>query len=65
MNKAIEYARDIIRKQKVLDTTTNYYIKRDYNKSIRRSARELKHYCKAKGISYEVVLSKAFIDKLP
>lgn len=65
MNKAIEYAKDIIRKQKVLDTTTNFYVKRDYSKSIRRSAKELKYYCKAKGISYEAVFSKAFIDKLP
>lgn len=57
MNKAIEYANEIKRKQKVVNTTDNPYLKRDYEKNIKRSIRQLRWYCKEKGLNFYYIMS--------
>ena len=57
MNKAIEYANEIKRKQKVAKAIDNPYLKRDYEKSIKCSIRQLRWYCKEKGLNFYYVMS--------
>lgn len=64
MNKAIEFAQEIRKKQEIINNTNSRYLKTDLSKSVKRSIKELKYYCKLKGINY-CELSKEFIDKLP
>ena len=64
MNRAIEFAKDIKQKQEIIKSTKSKYLKTDLSKSVKRSIKELKYYCKLKGINY-CELSKEFIDKLP
>ena len=59
MNKAIEAAKEIERKQKALQKTKSDKLKSDYGKSIRRSMNELRYYCRCKGISYSEVIKAA------
>ena len=63
MNRAIEFAKDIKQKQEIIKSTKSKYLKTDLSKSVKRSIKELKYYCKLKGINY-CELSKEFIDKL-
>ena len=64
MNRAIEFAKDIKQKQEIIKSTKRKYLKTDLTKHVKRSIKELKYYCKSKGINY-CELSKEFIDKLP
>ena len=64
MNKAIELAKEIQRKQKAIQETKSDKLKRDYTKSVARSIRDLKYYCKVKKLNY-IQLSDEFINKLP
>lgn len=64
MNKALELAQEIRRKQSAVQKTKSEKLKRDYSKSIVRSIRDLKYYCKSKNLDY-VRISEEFISKLP
>lgn len=59
MNKAIETAKEIGRKQKALQKTKSDKLKSDYGKSIHRSIKELRFYCKCKGLNYNEVIKAA------
>lgn len=64
MNKALELAQEIRRKQSAVQKTKSEKLKRDYSKSIVRSIRDLKYYCKAMNLDY-VRISEEFTSKLP
>ena len=64
MNRAIEFAQEIRKKQEIINNTNSRHLKTDLTKCVKRSIKELKFYCKSKGINY-CELSKEFIDKLP
>ena len=64
MNRAIEFAKYIKQKQEIINNTSSRHLKTDLTKCVKRSIKELKFYCKSKGINY-CELSKEFIDKLP
>jgi predicted helicase len=59
MNRAIEFAKDIERKKHVLKTATSYKLINDYSKSVKRSIRELKYYCRTRGLNFQEVMREA------
>lgn len=67
MRKALDFVKEIKRKQNAIKQTNSKRLKNDYSKSIKRDIRELKYYCKQKGIDYKTLMpfSYDFINKLP
>lgn len=67
MLKALEFAQEIKRKQEAIKKSNSRHLKNDYSKSIKRDIKELKYYCKQKGIDYKRLMpfSDDFINKLP
>ena len=59
MNQAIKLAKEILRKQEALEKTKSTMLRVDYQKNIHYMQRELRYYCKARGISYSEVWEKA------
>lgn len=57
MKQAKEMAKEIYRKKQALQKTKSEHLKRDYTKSINSDLRELKDYCKFKGLDIKEVLS--------
>lgn len=59
MNNAIEYAREIQRKINARDKSKSIFLKKDYGRAVTREINELKYYCKAKELNFDVVWKKA------
>lgn len=59
MLKAIEFAKYILNNKHIAETTDSYTLKRDTEKCVHRSEKELKFYCHSKGLNYNKVMSKA------
>lgn len=59
MNKAIEFAKEIVRKEMAISVTKSDKLKRDYSKSIKESTKDLRYYCKCRCISFEDVMKTA------
>lgn len=59
MNKAVEFAKEILRKEKAVQKSKSNKLKRDYNKGITSEKEELEFYCKCKGISVSEVYKMA------
>lgn len=67
MRKALEFVQEIKRKQEVIEKSDSRHLINDYTKSIKRDIKELKYYCKQKGIDYNQLMpfSVEFTNKLP
>ena len=50
MNKAVEFAKEIVRKQEALKHSTSGTLRNDYRKCIRQSLNDLRFYCECKKI---------------
>lgn len=59
MNKAIEYARDILKLKSIANSTKSPKLKSDYAKSCKRKEKELMVYCKANKLLLSEVYRKA------
>ncbi len=59
MDKAVEFAREILRKEGVVSRTRNDTLKRDYSKSARTDEADLRFYCESMNLSYDDVMSRA------
>lgn len=59
MDKAVEFAMEIIRKERAVCKTNSEKLKRDYMKSIRSSKSDLRFYCESMKISYNDVMCAA------
>ena len=59
MNKAVEFAKEILRKEKAVQKSESNKLKRDYNKGIASEKEELEFYCKCKKISISEVYEMA------
>lgn len=59
MDKAVEFAREILRKEKALGVTQSKKLKHDYSTSLRRDRGDLIYYCQCKGISVRDAYTKA------
>ena len=55
MNRAVEFAREILRKENAINTTGNDSLKRDYRMSVHRDRGDLIYYCHCKGLSVKEV----------
>lgn len=63
MRKAIDFAREIVRKKQVVRGCKSASLHRDYQKSVDRSVRELRYYCKEKGLNYRKIMVKAYNEQ--
>ena len=59
MNKAIEYARDILKLKSIANSTKSQKLKSDYAKNCKRKEKELMAYCKANKLLLSEVYRKA------
>jgi transposase InsO family protein len=59
MLKAIEFAKEILKKKHIAKTTESHTLKRDTEKCVHRSEKELRYYCKTKGLNYNSVMEVA------
>jgi membrane-bound inhibitor of C-type lysozyme len=59
MKRAVEFAKEIMRKEKALKVTKSDKLKQDYQKSVIRDRKELCYYCHTKNISINEVFKAA------
>lgn len=59
MKQAIEFAREILRKEDAIRRTKSKNLKWQYGRNLVKSRKELRYYCKQKGIDVSEVLALA------
>lgn len=59
MEKAVEFAREILRKEKAINLTDSDKLKRDYRVSLHRDRGDLLYYCQCRGLSVKEVYRQA------
>ena len=59
MEKAVEFAREILRKEKAINVTKSDKLKRDYRASLHRDRGDLLYYCHCMGLKVEDVFRLA------
>lgn len=59
MEKAVEFAREILRKEKAINETNSDKLKRDYRLSLHRDRGDLIYYCHCMGLSVRDVYREA------
>lgn len=59
MEKAVEFAKEILRKEKAINVTKSDKLKRDYRASLHRDRGDLAYYCACKGLSVKDVFREA------
>lgn len=59
MDKAVDFAKEIVRKEKAVIASNSEKLKREYGKSIKSSMKELEYYCKCFKITVDEVMEKA------
>lgn len=59
MEQAVEFAKEILRKEKAITVTKSDKLKRDYRTSVHRDRGDLLYYCKCNGLSIKEVFRLA------
>lgn len=62
MKQAVEFAKEILRKQAAVKTSKSQKLKNDYSRSIKQDIRDLKYYCYRKNLNYNEVMNQARRD---
>ena len=56
MRAIVEHLKEIEKYQTIVNNSTNPYVINDYSKAIHRLKKELKTYCRYRGLDYKQVL---------
>ena len=59
MKRAIEFAKEILRKQAAIEASRSYKLKNDYIKSVKQDIRDLKYYCYRQHLNFNEVIKEA------
>lgn len=59
MDKAVEFAREILRKERAVTVTSSKNLKRDYQKSARQDREDLRFYCDNMNLDFDRVMRMA------
>ena len=59
MKQAIDFAKEILRKKQAIRESKSIRLCRDYQKSVDKSIKELRYYCKTTGLNYRLVMAEA------
>lgn len=62
MKQAVDFAKEILRKQKAIETSSSQKLKNDYSRSVKQDIRDLKYYCYRRNLNYEEVMKQARRD---
>ena len=59
MKRAVEFAKEILRKQAAIEGSKSQKLKNDYSRSVKQDIRELKYYCYIQHLNFNKVIEEA------
>ena len=59
MKQAVDFAKEILRKQAAIEASSSQKLKNDYSRSVKQDIRDLKYYCYRRNLNYNEVMIKA------